>query len=261
MWRKRPGVRFRASSFCPMRTIKLTIEYDGSNYAGWQVQANGLAIQQVMEDALAKILGSPIRLYSSGRTDAGVHAKGMVAAFRTDRNLPLSAFSDGVNCNLPQDIAVRSAEEAVPGFDPRRDAIGKHYRYTILNAPRRSPIQRLYAWHLKGNLDISAMREAATLMVGEKDFAAFRTSGCAARTTVRNVFSVKVSKEEEFIIIDVKGSGFLRNMVRIMVGTMVEVGEGKTRPDAITGFFNGKSDTTAGMTAPPQGLCLMEVYY
>jgi len=244
-----------------MRAIKLTIEYDGTNYSGWQVQSNGLAIQQVMENALAKILGSTVRLYSSGRTDAGVHAKGMVAMFRTSRELPLSAFRDGVNSHLPPDIAVREAEEAAPDFDPRRDATGKHYRYTILNAPRRSPLRRLYVWHLKGRLDIAAMREAAQLMVGEKDFAAFRTSGCAARTTVRNVFSVDVMSEGELILIDVKGSGFLRNVVRIMVGTMVAVGEGKMPLDSIPALFNGKRDTTAGMTAPPQGLSLVEVYY
>jgi tRNA pseudouridine38-40 synthase len=244
-----------------MRTIKLTIEYDGSNYAGWQVQPNGLAIQQVMEDALEKILGSRVRLFSSGRTDAGVHAKGMVAAFRTDRDIPLSAFSDGVNCHLPCDIAVRYAEEASPDFDPRRDAIGKHYRYTILNTSRRSPLWRLYAWHLKGRLDLDAMREAARQMVGEKDFAAFRTSGCAARTTVRNLYSVDIRIEGECILIDVKGSGFLRNMVRIIVGTLVEVGRGKTSADAIPALFAGGKCETAGMTAPPQGLCLVEVYY
>jgi tRNA pseudouridine38-40 synthase len=244
-----------------MRTIKLTISYDGTNYAGWQHQPNGLAIQQVMEEMLAKILGAPARLYSSGRTDAGVHAEGMVAMFRTDRKIPLSAFSDGLNSLLPADIAVRAAEEALPEFDPRRDAKGKHYRYTILNTPRRSPLCRLYAWHLRGDLDLEAMREAARQMTGEKDFAAFRTSGCAARTTVRNVFSVEVIREGEFILIDVKGSGFLRNMVRIMVGTLVEVGRGKIRPAAIPALFNGKNGATAGMTAPAHGLCLVEVYY
>ncbi|HEX9022266.1 MAG TPA: tRNA pseudouridine(38-40) synthase TruA [Geobacteraceae bacterium] len=244
-----------------MRTIKLTIEYDGTNYAGWQIQANGVAIQQVMEEALAKILGSPARLYSSGRTDAGVHARGMVAAFRTARDIPLSAFSDGLNAYLPHDIAVREAEEAPPDFDPRRDAKGKHYRYTILNTPRRSPMERLYAWHLRGRLDLDAMREAAAHMVGEKDFAAFRTTGCAARTTVRNVFSVDIAREGEFMRIDVKGSGFLRNMVRIMVGTLVEVGSGRRQAAALPAFFNGKNGATAGMTAPPHGLCLVEVYY
>ena len=244
-----------------MRTIKLTIEYDGTDYAGWQVQDNGLGVQQVVEEALANILGTRVRLYSSGRTDAGVHAKGMVAAFRTDRDIPLSAFSDGVNCHLPQDIAVKSAEEAPPGFDPRRDATGKHYRYTILNTQRRSPLSRLYAWHLKGMLDLDLMRGAARHMVGEKDFAAFRTSGCAAITTVRTVFSVDITRDGEFIVIDVKGSGFLRNMVRIMVGTMVQAGEGKIPPDAIPSFFEGKTGSTAGMTAPAHGLCLVEVYY
>ena len=244
-----------------MRTIKLTIEYDGTNYAGWQIQSNGLAIQQVLEEALAKILGAPVRLYSSGRTDAGVHAEGMVAVFKTDREIPLTAFSDGLNSHLPADIAVRDAEEASPEFDPRRDAKGKHYRYTILNTPRRSPLCRLYSWHLKGSLDIAAMRKAAMLMVGEKDFAAFRTSGCAARTTVRNVFSVDITSKGELILIDVKGSGFLRNMVRIMVGTLVEVGQGKIPMVAIPALFNGKKEATAGMTAPPQGLSLVEVYY
>ncbi len=244
-----------------MRTIKLTIEYDGTNYAGWQIQANVVAIQQVIEEALAKILGAPARLYSSGRTDAGVHAKGMVAAFRTDRDIPLSAFSDGLNTLLPPDIAVRAAEEAAPEFDPRRDARGKHYRYTIFNSRRRSPLNRLYVWHLRGSLDFEAMRRAASHMVGEKDFAAFRTSGCAATTTIRNVFSVDITSEGEFIRIDVKGSGFLRNMVRIMVGTLVEVGMGKLPADAVASFFNGKNGATAGMTAPPQGLCLIEVYY
>jgi tRNA pseudouridine38-40 synthase len=244
-----------------MRTIKLTISYDGTNYAGWQHQPNGLAIQQVLEEALAKILGAPARLYSSGRTDARVHAEGMAAMFRTGREIPLSAFSDGLNSLLPPDIAVRAAEEATPEFDPRRDAKGKHYRYTILNTPRRLPLCRLYAWHLRGNLDFESMREAARQMTGEKDFAAFRTSGCAARTTVRNVFSVDVIREGEFIRIDVKGSAFLRNMVRIMVGTLVEVGRGKIRPAAIPDFFNGKNGATAGMTAPAHGLCLVEVYY
>lgn len=244
-----------------MRTIKLTISYDGTSYAGWQHQPNGLSIQQVLEEALAKILGTQARLYSSGRTDAGVHAEGMVAVFRTDREIPLAAFSDGLNSLLPPDIAIKTAEEAAPEFNARRDAKGKHYRYTILNTPRRLPLCRLYAWHVRGDLDLEAMREAARLMTGEKDFAVFRTSGCAARTTVRNVFSVEVTREGGFIHIDVKGSGFLRNMVRIMVGTLVEVGMGKMQASAIPALFNGKNGPTAGMTAPAHGLCLVEVYY
>jgi tRNA pseudouridine38-40 synthase len=244
-----------------MRKIKLIIEYDGTGYAGWQVQPNGLAIQQVMEDALLRIIGEPIRLHSSGRTDAGVHARGMVASFRTDRDMPLRAFSDGLNSLLPADIAVRDAKEVAPEFDPRRDARGKHYRYTIWNAHRRSPLCRLYAWHLRGELDLGAMREAARYFVGEHDFSAFRTSGCAARTTVRNIHSVELTQTGEFLLIDVRGNGFLKNMVRIMVGTMAEVGKGKILPESVRALLTGGDGATAGMTAPPHGLCLEEVYY
>lgn len=244
-----------------MRTIKLTIEYDGTNYAGWQVQPNGLAIQQVMEEALAKILGGPVRLHSSGRTDAGVHARGMVAAFRTDKGIPLRAFSDGLNCLLPSDIAVREAVDAPPEFNPRADATGKHYRYTIYTGRFRSPMCRLYAWHLRGSLDLDAMGAAAVHFVGEHDFAGFRSTGCAAETTVRRIDAMTVVRSGDFIHIDVKGSGFLRNMVRIMAGTLVEAGQGKLASDAIPALFLEPDRRSAGMTAPARGLCLMEVYY
>jgi len=244
-----------------MRTIKLTIEYDGTAYCGWQLQPNGLTIQEVMEGALAKILGAPTRLRASGRTDAGVHARGMVAAFTTERDIPLSAFSDGLNSLLPLDIAVREAAEAEPGFNPRADATGKHYRYTIRPGPRRSPLSRLYAWHLRGDLDLEAMRSAAAHFRGEHDFALFRTAGCTAKTTIRNMESVDISRHWGFIIIDVRGSGFLRNMVRIMVGTLVAVGKGKLAPEAVARLLKGERGITAGATAPSHGLCLMEVFY
>jgi tRNA pseudouridine38-40 synthase len=244
-----------------MRNIRLTIEYDGTGYAGWQVQPNGLAIQQVMENALGKILKEPVRLYSSGRTDAGVHARGMVAAFQTDKLIPLQAFSDGLNCLLPPDIAVREAVEAPVGFNPRYDAQGKHYRYTIHNGRRRSPLCRLYAWHLPRTLDLAKMRQTADQLVGEHDFAAFRTTGCAARTTVRRIFSVEVARAGDFVQIDVKGSGFLRNMVRIIAGTLVEVGLGKLSPEDVGKLLTAPGKSTAAMTAPAKGLCLMEVFY
>lgn len=243
-----------------MRKIKLIIEYDGANYAGWQVQPNGLAVQQVIEEALAKILHAPVRLHSSGRTDAGVHAKGMAACFQTERNLPLTAFSDGLNCILPPDIAVRDAVEAPLEFNPRFDAKGKHYRYTILNAPRRSPLSRQYAWLLRDTLDIAAMRAAAGYFVGEHDFAAFRTSGCVAKTTVRRMDAVEIVRDGDFIHMDVKGSGFLKNMVRLMVGTLVETGRGKIPPIHVQRLLGG-AGLGAGPTAPPHGLCLMEVFY
>jgi tRNA pseudouridine38-40 synthase len=185
----------------------------------------------------------------------------MVATFRTERTIPLRAFSDGLNTLLPPDIAVREAEEVPPAFDSRRDAKGKRYRYTILNAPRRLPLVRLHAWHVRERLDLSAMRRAAAHFVGEHDFAAFRASGCAAETTVRRIDALEIGQECDIIHIDVTGSGFLRNMVRIIAGTLVEVGLGKRSPDGIAPLFEAPDRGAAGMTAPAHGLCLMEVFY
>lgn len=243
-----------------MRNIKLTIEYDGTNYSGWQMQPNGLAVQQVMEEALTKLLQEQVRLHSSGRTDAGVHAKGMAACFRTEKAIPLRAFTDGLNSLLPPDIAVHDAVEMPLEFHPRFDAQGKHYRYTLHIGPHRSPLCRLYVWHLRGKLDLEAMREAAALLVGEKDFASFRTVGCAAKTTVRRVDAVRITQEDDLLYIDVTGSGFLRNMVRIMAGTLVEAGRGRLAIDDLKRCFEAPG-TPAGPTAPPHGLCLMDVFY
>lgn len=242
-----------------MHTIKLTIEYDGTGYSGWQVQPNGLAVQQVMEESLAQLLGGRFALQSSGRTDAGVHAKGMIACFKTEKLLPLTAYTDGMNCLLPPDIAVVSAEEVAADFNPRHDAKGKHYRYTILATLRRSPLSRLYAWHLRDKLDIDRMRRGAALFVGEHDFAAFRTSGCAAKTTIRRIDAVEIVVAGDLVYIDVIGSGFLRNMVRIMAGTLVEIGKGRMPPEHVRRCLT-ESGVKAGPTAPSHGLCLMEVY-
>lgn len=244
-----------------MRNIKLIVEYDGTNYAGWQVQPNGLAVQEVLEGALAKMLGVPVRVHSSGRTDAGVHALGMVASFKTDKGLPLRAFTDGINSLLPRDIAIKSADEMPADFHPRYDAKGKHYRYTINTSRYRSPMVRHYSWHLRGTLDIEAMRRAAVHYIGEKDFAAFRGAGCAAKSTVRRVDAVDLHVEGESLHIDVRGSGFLKHMVRIMVGTLVDVGMGKLSAADVARLFDAPERGTAGMTAPPHGLCLMEVFY
>lgn len=244
-----------------MRTIKLTIEYEGTNYAGWQVQPNGLAVQQVVEDALARLTGDRVRVSSSGRTDSGVHALGMVACFRTEKSLPLRAFSDGLNTILPSDIAIREAEEAPTGFNPRRDAKAKLYRYTILNTSRRSPLNRLFAWRVGGALDMPAMSEAAGHFIGENDFGAFRAANCAAKTTVRRIDSIDISREGDIVTIDVMGSGFLKNMVRIMVGTLVEIGKGKRGPETVCQLLESGDRRLAGVTAPPQGLCLVQVFY
>jgi tRNA pseudouridine38-40 synthase len=243
-----------------MRQVKLIIEYDGTNYAGWQVQPNGLAIQQVLEEVLARITNHPVRLRSSGRTDAGVHARGMVACFPTEVTHPLTAFREGANSLLPPDIAIRAAADVPTGFDPRHDARSKHYRYTIHNAPCRSPLVRRTSWHLRPPLDLDRMQRAAAVFVGEHDFAAFRTTGCAARTTVRRIDEVMVTRADESIVIDVRGSGFMRNMVRIMAGTLVEVGLQRLPVEQVARCL---ADPTvgAGPTAPAQGLCLMEVEY
>jgi tRNA pseudouridine38-40 synthase len=243
-----------------MRHIKLIVEYDGTRYVGWQVQPNGLAIQQVMEEVLARIAGHPVRLRSSGRTDAGVHALGMVACFTTGAAHPLSAFREGANSLLPPDIAVRDAEEVPARFDPRQHAISKNYRYTIHQAPCRAPLSRLTAWHLRDPLNHEMMRLAALAFVGEHDFAAFRTIGCAAQTTVRRIDAVTITEDREFLVIDVHGSGFLRNMVRIMTGTLVEIGKGKL-PVAHVARCLADPSTRAGATAPARGLCLIHVTY
>ena len=170
-----------------MRTIRLTIEYDGTGYSGWQRQPNGLAVQQVIEEALCQLLGEKVDLRSSGRTDAGVHARGMAAAFQTAAVLPLKAFVDGTNRFLPPDIAILDAVEVPAGFKPIGDALAKHYRYTILLATVRSPLRRLHVWHLREELDLEAMQAGAAHFVGRHDFAAFRASNCAAKTTIRRI--------------------------------------------------------------------------
>lgn len=244
-----------------MRTIKLTIEYDGTNYSGWQVQPNGLAVQQVIEEALHELLGEKVSLRSSGRTDAGVHARGMVAAFRTSTRLPLKAYVAGVNSFLPPDIAIIDAVDAPSDFKPISDALVKHYRYTILTTAVRSPLRRFHAWHIREPLDLAAMKEAAHHFVGLHDYAAFRASNCAAKTTVRRVDAVEIRQEGDSIIIDVVGEGFLKNMVRIMAGTIVDIGRGRFAPEHIAWLLRDRDRKKAGVTAPACGLCLMKVDY
>lgn len=243
-----------------MPHIKLTIEYDGTNYVGWQFQPNGISVQEVMEGAIARVLQEPVTLRSSGRTDAGVHARGMIASFVTEKILPMSAYVDGVNCYLPADIAVVNAEPVFDDFNPRFDTKGKHYCYTISTSPVRSPLTRLYSWHLREIPDVHLMQQAAAFFVGEHDFASFRTSGCAAKTTIRRIDAVTVTESADLIVIDVIGSGFMRNMVRIMAGTLVEIGRGRKSPEHIKKCLENPG-IPAGLTAPPNGLCLMQVYY
>lgn len=244
-----------------MAKIKLTIEYDGSAYVGWQLQPNGISIQQRVEEALQQLLGEAIRVHSSGRTDAGVHALGMVCHLESTRELPSSAWREGLNRFLPVDIVVRRAEPVSADFNARFSATGKFYRYTVLRSEVRSPLLQRTSWLIKQTLDLAAIRQAASLLVGEHDFAAFRTSGCVAATTRRQIFSMTISEVENLLLIDVCGSGFLKNMVRMLAGTLIEIGRGKRPVSDISELLAGNESITPALTAPPQGLCLMEVYY
>lgn len=244
-----------------MRTIRLTIAYDGTNYVGWQRQATGPSIQQLVEDALGQIVREKVVLHSSGRTDAGVHARAMIAHFRTECNFPLVAFREGVNRFLPDDIAIQDVAEESDDFHARFSADSKWYRYCIYNAPVRSPAYTRTSWHIRQDLDFAAMEEAARALVGMHDFAAFRTSNCDARTTEREIYSLNLQRDGELMIIDVRGSGFLRHMVRIIVGTLVEIGLQRRPITDIPRLLHREPGLRAGVNAPPQGLCLMEVYY
>jgi tRNA pseudouridine38-40 synthase len=244
-----------------MRTIRLTIEYDGTAYVGWQRQAKGRSIQQLPEEALGQIVREKVVLHSSGSTVAGVHARALIAHFRTRSTFPLVAFREGVNRFLPDDIAVREAVEETSDFHARFSAGGKWYRYQIFTAPVRSPAFTRTAWHIRQDLDFEAMSAAAHFFIGRHDFAAFRTTSCDARTTVREITALDLRREGNLITIDVRGSGFLRHMVRIIVGTLVEIGLRKRPIGDVARLLARDPGLRAGVNAPPQGLCLMEVYY
>ena len=243
-----------------MRTILLTLEYRGTSYVGWQIQPNGPSIQAEVERALGELTREPVRIHSSGRTDAGVHARGMLAHFETTSSLPIEAFRDGVNAKLPADIAVREAREMPPGFHARFDAERKWYRYTLYRGKARSPLHAGTSWHLHGELDLDAMRRAAEFFIGRHDFGAFRSSACAAKTTRREIFRIDIATEGDLLHLDFHGSGFLKNMVRMLVGTLVQVGQGRRPAEDVPKLLNGTSGMRAGPTAPPQGLCLMKVW-
>ena len=244
-----------------MAKIKLTIEYDGTDFVGWQVQPNGVSVQERVELALEQLLGTPTRVHSSGRTDAGVHALGMVCHLETDRDLPLTAWREGLNRFLPATIAIRQAEMVDEQFHARYSAKGKRYRYSLLRSEIRSPLRRQTSWQIRQPLDLQAMQRAARQFVGTHDFAAFRTSGCAAETTEREIFSVELQEDGELLHIVVCGSGFLKNMVRMMVGTLVDIGRGKRPVEDVEKLLCRAGEVGPALTAPAQGLCLMDVRY
>lgn len=243
------------------RTIMLTVEYEGTSYVGWQTQPNGTAVQQMIEEGLQKVVSHPVELRSSGRTDSGVHARAMPAVFKTDTKMPLTAFTEGVNRFLPSDIAIKDAREVAEDFSPIRDALAKRYRYTIYNSTIRSPLLRNFSWHIREPLDLNAMETAAELFLGLHDFGSFRASNCGACTSKRRIDSVIIEQMQNIITIDVTGGGFLKNMVRIMAGTLVDVGRKRFTPEYISKLLEVPDRKKAGVTAPACGLCLMEVFY
>lgn len=246
-----------------MRHIRLVVEYDGTSLSGWQRQDNAPTVQQHLEEALAKLLTHEARVAGASRTDAGVHARGQVALFHTERPIPLHGIRRGLNSLLPDAIAIREATEVGEDFHPRFSATGKHYRYTLYRGENRSPRWRDRAWHHPEALDLEAMRAGASALCGEHDFSAFRAAGCSARTTVRRIESILVSEgdSEDVLTIDVRGNAFLRNMVRIIAGTLVEVGTGRRTPAQLAEILASKDRTRAGLTAPAHGLELVEVRY
>ncbi len=245
------------------RTVRLVLEYDGTDLCGWQRQENGPTVQAHLEDALARMTGAPTPVVGASRTDSGVHASGQVASFETAVRIPCDGFRLGLNSLLPPSIAVVAADEAPAGFHARFSAAGKHYRYSILTRSSRSPLACRWAWHRPGAvLDLDSMGQASTSMLGERDFSAMRAAGCTARTAVRRVDDIAIGRPDPHRIdIDVRGNAFLRNMVRIMVGTLVEVGEGRLTPGQVAEIMESRDRTRAGQTAPAHGLCLVEVLY
>jgi tRNA pseudouridine38-40 synthase len=244
-----------------VRTIRLTLEYDGTGLGGWQRQDNAPTVQQHLEEALAAMVGAPTPVIGASRTDAGVHALGQVAHFQTESTIPLHGFRQGLTSALPDPIAVIDAGEAGPDFHARFSARGKHYRYTLLNRRDPSPLLRHTTWWRARPLDLDAMRRAAAPLLGEHDYAAFRAAGCTARTTTRNLSRIDLTRAGDLVHIDVEGNAFLRHMVRILAGTLVEVGEARRDPTTIPTLLASADRTQAGPTAPAHGLTLLEVYY
>ena len=245
-----------------MKRFKLTLEYDGTNYVGWQVQPNGPSIQGVLAGALETLLGERVALEVAGRTDSGVHALGQVACFSTGRELPLKAYWMGLNAHLPPDIAVVKAEEVPLAFDPRRWSRGKRYRYRVSNRRSRSPLRRHTHWELFMPLDVAAMRAGAQHLLGRHDFSAFRASDCEAAHALREVRALDVEGVSgDELVFTVNGTAFLKHMVRNLVGTLVEVGRGRRPASWVAEVLAGRDRTRAGVTAPPHGLALLEVFY
>lgn len=244
-----------------MRNIKLTIEYDGKDFNGWQKQPSKLNIQGTIENAIYQITGEKVELNASGRTDAGVHALGQVANFKTNSNLAIEKFPVAINSKLKKSIVIQRAEEVEERFHARYNCKKKTYRYIINNSRQGSAIYRNLEYHVTQKLDVLAMKQAISYFQGEHDFAAFKASGTSSKSSVRILHKAEILQDGERIKIELTGNGFLYNMVRIISGTLVEVGLGKIKPEEIPEIIESKDRQKAGKTLPPHGLYLVEVSY
>jgi tRNA pseudouridine38-40 synthase len=244
-----------------MRNIVITIAYDGTNYHGWQCQPNAVTVQEVLHKAVEKILDHPVKIYAGGRTDAGVHAMGQVANFFTEKKIELSNLTKGLNSILPRDIRVRDTHEADQSFHARYSAKAKTYVYCILNAQYNSPFLDRYAWHIHYSLNDHAMNKAARLILGEHDFSSFKKKDEVYKSTVREIFRSGFRRKGDIIYFIIEARGFLRYMVRNLVGTLVLVGSQKITADEFSAILALKERESAGPTAPAKGLFLRRILY
>ncbi|ARC83710.1 tRNA pseudouridine(38-40) synthase [Clostridium argentinense CDC 2741] len=244
-----------------MKNIKLIVEYDGTNYSGWQKQNNNITVQGTLEEILSELTKEKIEIIGCSRTDSKVHARKYVCNFQTNSTIPSDKFKEALNVKLPCDIAILESSEVPLSFHARYDCIGKKYSYTILERSVKATIDRNFTYQCKYDLDIEKMQEATKHFIGTHDFSAFKNSGSSVKTSIRNITELKVEKLGNYIKIYTSADGFLYNMVRIIVGTLVDVGTNKIKPETIIDIINSKDRSEAGKTAPPQGLCLEEVYY
>lgn len=247
-----------------MPTVRLVVRYDGASYSGWQRQRGVPTVQEALEDAASVMSVARITVRGSGRTDAGVHALGQLASFQTESQIPAHGWRLGLNGRLPPSISVWDARVVRDGFDPRRASAGKRYRYLLHLHPDRDPMLHRRAWHLYGPMDLAAMRAEAAALVGTHDFRAFRAADCERETTVRSLWRVDIVERwqgrDDLVAVEVEGTAFLKNMVRVIVGTLVDVGRGRLPAGTVRARLADLDRTRGGMTAPPDGLYLDEVF-
>ena len=244
-----------------MRNIKIIIEYDGKDYNGWQKQPNKLNIQGEIERAIEEITGEKVDLIASGRTDAGVHALAQVANFKIEKDIPIEKIPYALNSKLKKSIRIKEAKEVDEKFHSRYTCKRKTYKYVINNSIQGTAIYRNLQYHFPGKLDDIKMNEAVKYLIGEHDFKAFKASGTSSKSSVRTIYNAKVTREGEIVTIELTGNGFLYNMVRIIAGTLVDVGEGKIKPEDVKKILLAKDRLKAGRTLPPTGLYLVNVEY